>query len=83
MRTALPFVTRLAEIIEGYEDDVIFHARQRAYAIEVFKQLEVEVTVLMPTVSAQEKAENAEELAQLKDLRRRAHKLLFIETSDD
>lgn len=77
--TALPFSEQLAELIEGYEDDVIFHSRQSEYAMGVFKQLEAELTMLMPTVTAQEKQENAEQLERLKELRRQAHKLLFIE----
>lgn len=77
--TALPFSEQLAELIEGYEDDVIFHSRQSEYALGVFKQLEAELTALMPTISRAEKLAHAEQIDELNELRRRSHKLLFIE----
>lgn len=77
--SALPFAQRLEELIEGYEDDVLLYSRYRDHAMHVFKQLEAELTMLMPTISHAEKLAHAEQIAELNELRRRSHKVLFIE----
>lgn len=79
MTAPLPFSEQLGELIEMFEDDVIFNSRRRDYALSVQSDLEAWYINLIGQSTKAEREACRPALNEIAELRRRAYKLLYTE----